>query len=57
MATQAAVGDMPNSTGALRIGGNNIWSEWFDGLIDEVRVYGRALTRRGDPGGHEQARS
>ncbi len=44
VATQAAVGDMPNSTGALRIGGNNIWSEWFDGLIDEVRVYGRVLT-------------
>ena len=44
VATQAAVGDMPNSTGALRIGGNNIWSEWFDGQIDEVRVYGRALT-------------
>ena len=33
------------STGALRIGGNNIWSdEWFAGLIDEVRVYNRALT-------------
>ncbi len=44
VATQAAVGDLPNSTGALRIGGNNIWSEWFDGQIDEVRVYGRALT-------------
>ena len=35
---------MPNSTGALRIGGNDIWSEWFDGQIDEVRVYGRVLT-------------
>ena len=44
VATQAAVGDLPNSTGALRIGGNNIWTEWFDGQIDEVRVYGRALT-------------
>jgi hypothetical protein len=28
----------------LRIGGNTIWSEWFSGLIDEVRVYNRALT-------------
>ena len=25
------------------IGGNAIWSEWFDGMIDEVRVYDRAL--------------
>jgi hypothetical protein len=31
------------STGALTIGGNTIWSEWFKGLIDEVRVYDRAL--------------
>jgi hypothetical protein len=28
----------------LRIGGNSIWTEWFNGLIDEVRVYNRALT-------------
>ena len=26
------------STGALRIGGNAIWGEYFSGLIDEVRV-------------------
>ena len=32
------------STGALRIGGNSIWGEWFTGLIDEVRLYNRALT-------------
>ena len=32
------------STGALKIGGNNVWPEWFKGLIDEVRVYNRALT-------------
>ncbi len=37
-------GAMPASTGALRIGGNNIWGEWFQGRIDEVRVYNRALT-------------
>ena len=33
------------STGALRIGGNTIWPEWFSGLIDEVRIYNRALTQ------------
>ena len=37
-------GSVPASTGPLRIGGNSIWSEWFRGLIDEVRVYSRALT-------------
>jgi hypothetical protein len=28
----------------LRIGGNSIWGEHFAGLIDEVRVYNRALS-------------
>src|SRR6185436_9632111 len=26
------------------IGGNAVWPEWFTGLIDEVRVYDRALS-------------
>ena len=26
------------------MGGNAIWGEWFQGLIDEVRVYNRALS-------------
>ncbi|WP_431919840.1 LamG-like jellyroll fold domain-containing protein, partial [Nonomuraea jabiensis] len=28
----------------LRIGGNQMWREYFTGLIDEVRVYNRAQT-------------
>jgi hypothetical protein len=28
-----------------RLAGNTIWSEWFAGVIDEVRVYNRALTQ------------
>ena len=32
------------SAGALRIGGNSVWGEYFRGLIDEVRIYNRALT-------------
>ena len=32
------------STGVLRIGGNSVWSEFFQGRIDEVRIYNRALT-------------
>jgi len=32
------------SNGALRIGGNSVWGEYFQGYIDEVRIYNRALT-------------
>ena len=32
------------SSGPLQIGGNTIWGEYFSGLIDDVRVYSRALT-------------
>jgi glucose/arabinose dehydrogenase len=37
-------GGMPASTLPLKLGGNPVWGEWFSGLIDEVRVYNRALT-------------
>ncbi len=29
--------------GPIRIGGDGIWEQWFDGRIDEVRIYDRAL--------------
>jgi hypothetical protein len=44
VAQQAAPGPLVTSTGALRIGGTSQGSEWFTGLVDEVRVYGRPLT-------------
>ena len=44
VASQAATGTIAANTGPLRIGGNAIWGEWFNGLIDEVRVYNKALT-------------
>ena len=44
-------GAMPASTGPLRLGGNGVWGEWFAGLIDEVRVYNRALSASRDPAG------
>jgi hypothetical protein len=37
-------GTIEVGSGALRIGGNTIWGEYFSGLIDEVRVYNRALS-------------
>jgi predicted phage tail protein len=42
--TLIASGSMISSTGALKVGGNAIWGEYFNGLIDEVRAYGKALT-------------
>src|SRR6185503_10554648 len=45
VASKAQTGNIGPSTGALRIGGNAIFSgEYFSGRIDEVRVYSRALT-------------
>ncbi|HZM27048.1 MAG TPA: LamG domain-containing protein, partial [Gemmatimonadales bacterium] len=42
--SRAVAGALLTSTGALRIGGNSIWGEFFQGRIDEVRVYNRALS-------------
>jgi PKD repeat protein len=42
--TTAHAGSMLTSTGTLSIGGNSIWGEYFSGLIDDVRVYNRALS-------------
>ncbi len=42
--TRAASGNILLSNGALRIGGNTVWGEWFNGGIDEVRVYAGVLT-------------
>ena len=44
-AARAQTGNIVTSTDALRIGGNTVFaSEYFSGLIDEVRVYNRALS-------------
>ena len=43
VATQARTGAITTSTNVLRIGGSAFGS-YFSGLIDEVRVYNRALT-------------
>ena len=42
--TRAVAGTLRTSSGALRIGGNGVWTEWFSGRIDEVRLYNRALS-------------
>jgi O-glycosyl hydrolase len=43
--TLARSGPIDTSTGVLRIGGNAVWGEYFNGLIDEVRVYDNALSQ------------
>ena len=45
VASRALAGTLPNSTGVLRFGGNGVWSEWFAGRLDEIRIYDRALTQ------------
>lgn len=42
--TRTAVPNMLSTSGALRIGGNSVWGEYFSGLIDDVRLYNRALS-------------
>jgi Concanavalin A-like lectin/glucanases superfamily/Viral BACON domain len=44
VSSSALTGTARTSTSPLRIGGNAVWPEWFNGIIDEVRVYNRALT-------------
>jgi hypothetical protein len=44
-ASRAQTGAVETSNGVVRIGGNSVWGdEHFAGLIDEVRIYNRALT-------------
>jgi methionine-rich copper-binding protein CopC len=40
---QSVTGAIITSTGVLRIGGDSIWGEYFQGLIDNIRIYNRAL--------------
>jgi hypothetical protein len=44
VATGNRSGTLFSSTGAVRIGGNSIWGEWFAGQIDDVRIYNTVLT-------------
>lgn len=45
-ASQTIRGQIATSSNPLRIGGNAVWNEFFQGLIDEVRIYGRARTQQ-----------
>jgi hypothetical protein len=45
VASRAQTGLITTTTGPLRTGGNAIWGEYFQGRLDEVRVYNRALSQ------------
>ena len=44
VSSQAASGALVSSSGPLSIGGNGPYGEYFNGRIDEVRIYDRALS-------------
>jgi len=44
VASKAQTGSIISSANPLQIGGDKIYGQFFQGLIDEVRVYNRALT-------------
>jgi Concanavalin A-like lectin/glucanases superfamily/Putative Ig domain len=45
IASTAASGNIASSTYPLQIGGDSIFGHYFKGIIDEVRVYSRALSQ------------
>ena len=44
VAAVASSGKLSQSGQPLRFGGNTVFSEWFSGTLDEIRIYNRALT-------------
>jgi Concanavalin A-like lectin/glucanases superfamily len=44
VASSPLAGTAVTSNSPLRIGGTVVWPEWFNGVIDDVRVYNRALS-------------
>ena len=45
MASQPAAGSIESNINPIWIGGNSPYGEYFQGQIDEVRIYGKALTQ------------
>jgi hypothetical protein len=42
--SKAMTGSLTASSDPLKIGGNAVWSEWFKGTIDEVRIWKASRT-------------
>jgi regulation of enolase protein 1 (concanavalin A-like superfamily) len=43
VASRGLAGGLTQTTGVLRIGGGSILADWFQGRIDDLRIYNRAL--------------
>jgi len=44
ISSRAQTGAMTVSTSPLQIGGDSVYGQYFQGTIDEIRVYNRALS-------------
>lgn len=44
VSSRSVSGAVQVSNGVLHIGGDSVWGEHFQGLIDEIRIYNRALS-------------
>ena len=53
--SQARTGSIQTNSNPLWIGGNSPYGEYFQGLIDEVRVYNRALSQSRNSNRYEYA--
>ena len=45
VSSRAQTGNIVTTTNSLQIGGDSIYGQYFKGLIDDVRVYNRALSQ------------
>jgi hypothetical protein len=45
VATRSASGSIQSTSSPLWIGGNSPYGEYFQGLLDDVRIYNRALAQ------------
>ncbi len=45
VASRPQAGAVVTAPNPLHIGGDSIWGEYFSGIIDEVRIYNRALSQ------------
>jgi hypothetical protein len=42
--SKAFTGSLAVGTGSLRIGGAGVWSEWFKGDLDDIRIWNKPLS-------------